>query len=78
MEWDIAKSIDGFIKPQDAKVIENSTSRIAAQQSEDAPEPADDHPLQNKDALNLIAPGAHGHEDGNVAILFHHQHDEHN
>src|SRR5438270_3763423 len=72
----IAERVDLLVQLEPAIVIEYRSYRVARNHADGATDTADNHPLKHENPLDLLAARAHGNENCNVAVFFHHEHYE--
>ncbi len=76
LKGQVADGVDLLVELDPVIVIEQYRNRVTDHEADARAETADEQALQNEDALNLLASGSHGHENGDIAVLFHNEHDQ--
>ncbi len=74
LERDITDGVNLLVELEPVVVVEQNGDGVAGDEAEETANTADDHALQDEDALDLLTAGSERHEDGDVALLFQHQH----
>src|ERR1039457_6197827 len=76
-EGDEAQRVDGFVQADPAVLVGEIAERVTHREADGAADDSDEYALQHEDAADLRAARAHGHQDGDVTVLFHHHHHQH-